>query len=313
MALPPELRQLIYDYYLSDRKLPNPRKPKTHINPFDRIEIKTTKILEGYFGILHHSSGVRAENVVAIYRAWFTGVWLLCDVDEHATDPQQRHGELKRVKEMCSLIREIDGGILFGLHFVVSDYSRSVFLRFVDSFFGLQDEGGEYLKPEYVCSARHWGEQMMTPSTSDICYTYWTTTRGDHELWMFGTLAKLDWSKFSFEFAAPEVERTFHWELSREGSVESDGEDGFCRTDEEENGATSDSEDEIRGLGFDSENDEDEQDHDEGTFAAEEESGYPDAGDEGSLLDSEYESQHIDDEDVLDDEEEDELWSDSEY
>lgn len=311
MKLPPELRQMIYEYYLEDRKLPKPRKIQPHIDPFERIEIKTTKILEGYFGLLHHSSGVRAENVVAIYRAWFTGVWILCDIDEHTTDVQQCHGELKRVKEMCSLIREIDKSIVFGLRFVVSDYSRGVFLRFVDSFFGLQDEGEEYLKPEYVCSARHWGEQMFTSSTSGVCYTYWTTMRGDHELWMFGSLAKLDWRKFSFEFPTPEVERTFHWEPSREGIIEGVGEDGFCRADEERDGTLSGSEDEISGLGFDDENDEDEQDRDEDIFAAEEEAFYPEAEGEGSLFDSEDESPHVDDDDVLDDE--DELWSDHEY
>jgi hypothetical protein len=118
----------------------------------------------------------------------------VCGISEHADD------ELKRRKEMCSLIRDVDKNIEFGLHFVVSDYDRKVFMRFVDSFSGLQAEGDVNLRPEYVRAARHLGEQMLTSSTSGICYTYWTVAKGNHELWMFGTLTKLDWSKFSFEF-----------------------------------------------------------------------------------------------------------------
>jgi hypothetical protein len=78
MELPPELRQIIYDFYLEDRKLPRVPKLGAYIDPFNRIEIRTTGPLGKDFGLLHCSSGVRAENALAIYKALFTGVWLLC-------------------------------------------------------------------------------------------------------------------------------------------------------------------------------------------------------------------------------------------
>jgi hypothetical protein len=48
---------------------------------------------------------------------------------------------------MCSLIRDVDKNIEFGLHFVVSDYDRKVFMGFVDSFSSLQAEGDFNLRP----------------------------------------------------------------------------------------------------------------------------------------------------------------------
>ncbi|GAB7335386.1 hypothetical protein MBLNU13_g07765t2 [Cladosporium sp. NU13] len=292
MKLPPELRQLIYDYYFADRKLPKTRKTKTHIDLFNRIEIRSTGVLGGYFGLLHHSSGVRAENVAAIYRAKFAGVWILCYVDGHTTDAQQPNGELKRVKDMCSLIREIDKDIVFGLHFAVTDHSRSVLLRFIDSFFGMQAEGEEHLKPEYVYSASHWGERTLTSSTLGICYSYWTMMRRVHEFWMFGSLARLDWSKFYFEFPTPKLERIFHLVPSREGSVEGDGEVELCRADEEHDTGLG-SEDEISDLDCedDHEDDEDEQeDRDDGKFTAEDGVVLLDAEVNGVLTDSGDES-----------------------
>jgi len=97
MKLPPELRQIIYEYYFEDRRLPRLRRLGSHIDPFNRVEIRSTGILSSYFGLLHYSSGVRAENVQAIYKAHFTGVWLLCDIsDQHAE--VRRTIELKRTR-----------------------------------------------------------------------------------------------------------------------------------------------------------------------------------------------------------------------
>lgn len=120
---------------------------------------------------------------------------------------------------------------------------------------------------------------------------------------MFGSLAKLDWSKFSFEFPAPEVERSFLWALPRKASTQSEGEIECCDTDGE-HGTTSDDEHEISGLDLDDENGDDErEDRDEGTSTGGDEAVLFDTDNEKLLLDGE------DGEDVLDDDDEDELWS----
>jgi hypothetical protein len=102
---------------------------------------------------------------------------------------------------MCSTIWRVDKRIEFGLRFVVRDYDEEVFLQFVDSSFSLQSKGKRSPKPDFVRPVRHGEEQSLVSSTSTVCYTYHMRGFGrTQELWMFGELAKLDWSKFSFEF-----------------------------------------------------------------------------------------------------------------
>jgi hypothetical protein len=299
MKLAPELRQMIYEYYFEDRKLPRVPKRRDYIDPFDRIEIRSTGLLRPYSGLLQYSSGVRRENVRAIYRARFTGVWLLCDISEQTDELPARKDELKCVKDICSLIRDVDKDIEFGLHFVISDYEFSDFMSFVESFVSLQAVSEDMLSwwPEYVQSARYLGEQMLTSSTSGICYTYWSTATGGHELWLFGTLAKLDWSKFSFEFPTPTL-------------MEVDDTD-------EEYDAELDSEEEYRALYCDEDDNDDggdsEVDGERGIFAGEDEASSLDVEDQGFMLDSadDGEERQFDDENeavLLDDE----LWSDIE-
>jgi hypothetical protein len=57
-----------------------------------------------------------------------------------------------RVKEMCSLIREVDRDVEFGLRLVVHGYDEDTFLRFVDSVFGLQVGGEDGIQLESVGS-----------------------------------------------------------------------------------------------------------------------------------------------------------------
>ena len=296
MKLPPELRQMIYDYYFEDRKLPLVLRPQYSMHPYYREETSATQALKPYFGLLHHSSGVRSENVRAVYRACFSGKWLVATIDKHTN-------ELERTVETCSLIREVSKRTKFGLRFVVGDYSESQFLSFVDSFFGLRAQGERYLRLEFIRPTRPWGQQSLLSSTSAICYTYSLHAGRNKELWIFGSLAKLDWSKFSFEFPAPELERSFFWALPRKASTQSDGEMECSGTDGE-HGTTSDDEDEISELDFDDENGKDErEDRDEGTSTGDDEAVLFDTDNEKLLLDGE------DGEDVLDDDNEDELWS----
>jgi len=248
MELPPELRQLIYEYYFEDTKLPR----------------------KSYLGLLHFSSGVRAETAPVIYREWFTGMWLVLNVSEGY---YKRHNtrQFKLTIETCSQIHKVNRNIKFGLRFVVNGYSSSIFLRFVDSFFGLQAEEEDSPRPEY-CSLHDQGEQMLICSTSEICYTYRTLYGGRHELKLFGTLAKLDWSKFSFEFPTPtqmEVEDT-----------------------DEEPDTELDSEEENRALYCDDDIDDggdsevDSEDGEGGIFADEDEASSLDVDEEGFMLDS---------------------------
>lgn len=187
------------------------------------------------------------------------GKWLVCNINE-------RTDNLERTIGMCSCIRSVDKRIEFGLRFVVRDYDEEVFLQLVDSFKGLQPRGHRYLEPEFVRpGGRHWGERPpdLFSDTAGICYTYHMRGFGrNQELWMFGELARLDWSKYNFVF--PVVE------------VVSDGEESGDSDEEGDNAF--DSEDGISGLDCGDEDDEDgqedQEDQDEGMFTAEDEAIY---------------------------------------
>lgn len=310
MKLPPELRKMIYDYYFEDRKLPLVLSSQYSMHPYYREETSATQALKPYFGLLHHSSGVRAENVRAIYRACFSGKWLVVTINKHTN-------ELERTVETCSLIRKVNKRTKFGLRFVVGDYSESTFLSFVDSFFGLRAEGERYLRLEFVRPTRPWGEQSLLSSTSAIFYTYSMHAGRNKELWMFGSLAKLDWSKFSFEFPAPELERSFLWALPRKASTQRKGEVECCGTDGEHE-STLGSEDEISGLDCDNEDGEYEQEDPEGDmFTANDEAVFPDVEVDEFMIGNEDENGYIDGEYMLDGEgelgDEDALESDCGY
>lgn len=168
MKLPAELRKMIYGYYFEGMELPKTISIEHYTDPSLRKELSNTKVLKPYFGLIHHSPGVRAENVREVYRACFMGKWVVCDVNE-------RTGNLERTIGMCSCIRSVDKRIEFGLRFVVRDYDEKVFLQLVDSFKGLQPRGNRYLGPEFVRpGGRHWGEHPpdLFSDTADICCTY---------------------------------------------------------------------------------------------------------------------------------------------
>jgi hypothetical protein len=45
---------------------------------------------------------------------------------------------------------------------------------------------------------------MLAMSKLDNCYAHWKSETKTHEFWMYGTLARFDWSQFKFEFPATE-------------------------------------------------------------------------------------------------------------
>ena len=241
--LPPELRQMIYDFYFAAIHLPSLPEPGTSSNLFDCIEDKPTMILKRFFNLLHYSSRVRAETAPTIYKACFTNVWFSCDVYE-------RSNGLKRIKEMCSLIRGVNKDVEFGLRLVVNGCDEDPFSRFVDSVLGLQVEGEDGIRLRRVSSieqfrpaeqshstgpftptgpfhptapfhparrfrmvkrfypTEHWGQQMLRMSKSGNCSTHWKSGSETHELWMSGKLGRLDWSQFDFEFPATEQQQS---------------------------------------------------------------------------------------------------------
>jgi hypothetical protein len=216
------------------------------------------------------------------------GKWLVANINSRTDD-------LERTIGMCSAIRSVDKRIEFGLRFVVRDHGEEVFLQFVDSFSSLQSKGKRSPKPDFIRPVRHGEEQSLVSSTSTVCYTYHMRGFGrNQELWMFSELAKLDWSKFSFEFPRAEGGRGSDRPLSRDGSVRIGGEDEFG------NDMLLGSGDEIGALISDNEDDEDQQENlNEGVFVADDDPVLLDAGVNGSLVDSEEEDQHNDDEDEL--------------
>lgn len=130
------------------------------------------------------------------------------------------------MKEMCSLLRDVNKDIKFGLRFAVHGYNDATFSRLVDSILGLQGEREDGVRRIYVCPTEdarlteyfhrrqrsrrethfgptvHWEQQMMAMSKSGDCYAHWRSDAETHELWMSATLARLDWSQVYFEVPA---------------------------------------------------------------------------------------------------------------
>lgn len=215
---------MVYDYYFKTVHLPSLPESGTSSNQFEDIKNTPTMILKRFFNHLHYSSRVRAETAPKIYKACFTNVWFSCDLPGRSND-------LDRVKEMCSLLRDVNKDIKFSLRSNVHGHDDATFAQFVDSVLGLQVEGEDGVRLEYVLPAEdirltehflrrersrrtqrfhpivHWEQQMSTMSKSGDCYTHWRSGTESHELWMFGALARLDWSEFDWHVQIPTTRR----------------------------------------------------------------------------------------------------------
>jgi hypothetical protein len=203
--LPAELREMIYRYYyesLDTRPVAIRFQDREHGWGRDRsrpgcwIRLRQAgefELLEPYFGVLQLSSTVRSEVESDIYKAAFTNSWFEFKIDSRVND-------VKRMKDIFKRCQDANKDVKLGLEFTVSKcaYSREVFSKFVDFFLNIHGTEDD-LKPTFVCCSRNSEKKtlMGSSSTSDSNILYTTKTQHEvHRLWMFGTLARLDWSKF---------------------------------------------------------------------------------------------------------------------
>jgi hypothetical protein len=204
-ALAPELREMIFEYY---HEVMGSRERERQ---WYEIRIGHFRNLKPYFSMLHFSSLVRSEIAYEAYQAAFSWAWLQFKVEGKVDD-------VERMRDTFACIRTANRDIKLGIHFVVSDYGRDELMRFVNSFFHTPMTGGNMASSFVHCSdgvesstLQRW-YQDLNNRDSKIIYTLKSRTgayreltgSGEyHELYMFGKLAKLDWSGFDFEFAAP--------------------------------------------------------------------------------------------------------------
>ena len=207
--LPPELREMIYQYYFEDMKRLD---AATHLPEYgwhyDEEEehtkwqcvwqVRNFKLLKPYLSMLHLSSVVRSRTAPYMYKAAFTNAWFNLGIDRDTNDTELMKG-------MFTQLHKVNKDVKFGLHFTVSDHSRDTFFEFVDSFFNIHATN-DYIVPTFVrCKKDCETKSLMLSSSSGakIEYTYKTESKDFHRLWMFGTLARLDWSKFGFHSPPP--------------------------------------------------------------------------------------------------------------
>jgi hypothetical protein len=207
--LPPELREMIYQYYFGDMKKLD---AATHLPEYgwhyDEDEehtkwqcvwqVRNFKLLKPYLSMLHLSSVVRSETAPYMYKAAFTNAWFKLEIDRDTDD-------IELMKGMFAQLHEVNRDVKFGLHFTVSDHSRDTFFEFIDSFFNIHATD-DYIVPTFIrCKKDCETKSLMLSSSSGakIQYTYKTESKDFHRLWMFGTLARLDWSKFELKLPPP--------------------------------------------------------------------------------------------------------------
>jgi hypothetical protein len=195
---------MIFEYYYEGMRS-RKRKRESYT-----IRIGHFRNLKPYFSMLHFSSLVRSEISYEAYKAAFSGTWFQFRVDGKVND-------VERMQEMFTSIRDANKDIEFGLQFTVSNHGRGELRRFINSFFD-RSMTKDKLKPSFIhCKDFKEASQLQESHYNSngmgltIEYTHKSRNRvcrefrrsGEyHELWMFGKLAKLDWSRFEFEFKA---------------------------------------------------------------------------------------------------------------
>jgi hypothetical protein len=203
-ALAPELREMIFGYYLEGIRS---RRRNRQVYG---IRIGHFRKLKPYFNMLHFSSFARSEIAYEAYQAAFSEAWFRFKVEGEVDD-------VERMRDTFACIRTANRDIKLGIHFVVSDHGRDELLRFVNSFFRTYMTGRNMTHSFVHCrdgvessTLQRW-YQDLNNRDSKIMYTLKSRTgayreltgSGEyHELYMFGKLAKLDWSRFDFELAA---------------------------------------------------------------------------------------------------------------
>ena len=233
--LPVELREMIYHHYFNLMKASRPQQIRTGYYS-DHSETRPSEVpnrvsgfqnLKPYFSMLHLSSVVRSETAAKIYKRAFKNFWFSLEVDNTRND-------IEHAKAMLTTVSKTNEDVEFGLRFGVSHCSRDVFLQFVDSIlelFGSESELWDEYDDRWKNPEEKGGKDLKSPEPK-VGYMEETDWDDCHRLWLFGALAKYDWSGFEFSLPSPVgacASDITHLDASYYPlqSVEDDGESGL--------------------------------------------------------------------------------------
>lgn len=149
--------------------------------------------LKPYFSLLHLSSVVRFETAAKIYKRAFKNFWFRLEVDSTRND-------IEHAKTMITTVSKANKDVAFGLRFGVSHCGRDVFLQFVDpvlELFGFESELWDDCDDRWMTPGEKGGIDLKNPEPK-VEYMEETDWDYCHRLWLFGALAKYDWSGFGF-------------------------------------------------------------------------------------------------------------------
>ena len=291
--LPKELREMIYSYYFNLMQASRPQQSKTHycfyygtMQPYEEpSHTSDFQTLKPYFSMLHLSPVVRSDTAATIYKAAFANRWINLEIDSTRNDTE-------RTKVMLSTFPTANADMEFGLHFEVRDCGRDVFLQFVESVLDVLASDGE-LWPELD---DRWGypeggRVVKTPNPDGkVGYMHESDYKDRHQLWVFGALAKYDWSGFEFELPSPgrahgsdssHLDASYYQRQLVEDDEESRVEETTDDDGEDDEDSGLDGENEVAVSGIDDEGD-------GGELSTEDEGEEGEEGEEG-LLDTEDE------------------------
>jgi hypothetical protein len=273
--LPVELREMIYDHYF--KLMDASRSPQVITEyHFDDGKVRQVQIpdevsdlpnLRPYFNMLHLSSIVRSETSAKIYKRAFTNLCFNLEVDS-------THNDIERVKIMLMTVSKANEDVEFGLRFHVRDCGRDVFLQLVESvtdIFASDNKSWPDYDPRW--SRPETGRVMDTDNPNQkVEYEDESDYKDYHRLWVFGALARYDWS--ALEFTIPFLIRARASDISHLDAsyyqcqlVENDEEGGSGDAVDDEYNDYYEDEDDDTGLDsenevvvFDSDDDEDDED-----------------------------------------------------
>lgn len=154
--------------------------------------------LKPYFSMLHLSPVVRSETAAIIYRTAFANRWFDLEIDSTCNDTE-------RTKTMLSTFPTAIADMEFGLHFEVRDCGRDVFLQFVELVLDVLASDSEmWADLDDRWGYPEGGRVVKTPTPSGkVGYMHESDYKDRHQLWVFGALAKYDWSGFEFKLPSP--------------------------------------------------------------------------------------------------------------
>ena len=243
--LPAEPREMIYHHYFNFMKASRPQQIRTDYYS-DHGKTRPSEVpnrvagfqnLKPYFSMLHLSPVVRSETAAKIYKKAFKNFWFRLEVNSTRND-------IEHAKTMLKTISKANEDVEFGLRFGVSHCSRDVFLQFVDSIlklFGSESELWDDCDDRWMTAEEKRGKDLKNPEPK-VGYMEVTDWDDCHRLWLFGALAKYDWSGFGFSLPSPVRVRASdisHLDASYYPlqSVENDGKSGLGETvdDDDEN------------------------------------------------------------------------------